>query len=88
MAVGELLPPVLAGAAGGIAVGVALAYASVGLLDLRLLTGGRTDPALVLPPLTLVPVALLAGVVAAVVGMESAGRRRERLGLVLRAGTE
>lgn len=86
VAVGELLPPVLAGAVGGIAVGVVLAYASVGLLGLRVLTGGRTDPSLVLPPLVFVPPALLAAVVAAVVAVESAARRRERLGLVLRAG--
>jgi putative ABC transport system permease protein len=88
VAVGELLPPVLAGAAGGIAVGVVLAYASVGLLDLRRLTGERTDPALVLPPLILVPIALLAAVVALVVALESDRGRRERLGLILRAGSE
>jgi hypothetical protein len=85
VAVGELLPPVLAGAVGGVALGLGLAYASVGLLDLGPLTGGA---GLVVPPVTAVPVALLVVAVAAVVALESARRRRERLGLVLRAGTD
>ena len=71
VAVGELLPLALAGAAGGVAIGLALAYASIGLLDLRRLTGAAADPPLVLPPVTVVPVALVVVAVAAVVAAES-----------------
>jgi putative ABC transport system permease protein len=86
VAAGELLPPVLVGGLGGLALGVLLAHASLGLLALRLLTGQATDPALVLPWVSVLPVLLLAVAVLVVVGVESSLRRRERLGQVLRAG--
>jgi putative ABC transport system permease protein len=86
VAVGELLPPVLIGAVGGLLVGVVLAHATLGSLALRLLTGQTTDPALVVPWVSAVPVALLVLAVAVVVQVESSIRRRERLGQVLRAG--
>jgi putative ABC transport system permease protein len=87
VAAGELLPPVVVGAVGGLVLGVLLAHASVGLLALRLLTGQATNPALVVPWLTVVPVVLLVLAVAVVVEVESSLHRRERLGQVLRAGT-
>jgi putative ABC transport system permease protein len=86
VAVGELLPPVAFGALGGLALGVLLAHASLGLLALRLLTGQVSDPALAVPVLVLVPAALLMLVVVVVVGAESSLHRRERLGQILRAG--
>jgi putative ABC transport system permease protein len=87
VAAGELLPSVVVGAVGGLTLGVLLAHASLGLLALRLLTGEATDPALVVPWSSGVPVLLLALAVLAVVGVESSMRRRERLGQLLRAGT-
>jgi len=86
VAAGELLPPVIVGAVGGVAIGVLLAHASLGLLALRLLTGQTTDPALVVPWMSVVPVVVLMAAVVVVVLVESSLRRRERLGLVLRAG--
>ncbi|MEU1589105.1 ABC transporter permease [Micromonospora sp. NPDC005710] len=87
VAAGELLPPVVVTAVCGPLLGALLARLTLGPLDLRLLTGQATDPAAVLPwwLLGLVSVALLA-VVATVVPVESALRRRDRLGEVLRAG--
>jgi putative ABC transport system permease protein len=86
VAAGELLPPVIVGAVGGMAIGVLLAHASLGLLTLRLLTGQSTDPALMVPWMSVVPVVVLMAAVVVVVLVESSLRRRERLGLVLRAG--
>jgi putative ABC transport system permease protein len=86
VAAGELLPPVVVGAVGGLAIGVLLAHASLGLLGLRLLTGQVTEPVLVVPWVTVVPVVLLLVAVAVVVEVESSLSRRERLGQVLRAG--
>jgi putative ABC transport system permease protein len=86
VAAGELLPPVAFGVIGGLALGVLLVHASLGLLALRLLTGQSADPALVVPVLALVPAALLLLTVAVVVGVESSLHRRERLGQILRAG--
>lgn len=88
VAVGELLPPVVLGGVGGAAFGVLLAYASLSLLDLRLLTGQATAPAVVVPPVTVVPVALLVAAVFLMIEVESSRRERLRLDLALRAGTE
>ncbi|WP_433131013.1 FtsX-like permease family protein [Micromonospora sp. CA-240977] len=87
VAAGELLPPVVVAAVCGPLLGALLARLTLGPLDLRLLTGQATDPAAVLPwwLLGLVSVALLA-TAAAVVPVESALRRRDRLSEVLRAG--
>jgi putative ABC transport system permease protein len=88
VAAGELLPPVVVGVLGGLAIGVLLAHASLGLLALRMLTGQSTDPVLVVPWVTLAVVAVLfVASVGGVVAVESSLRRRERLGEVLRAGT-
>ncbi|MDA0637511.1 ABC transporter permease [Nonomuraea sp. MCN248] len=84
VATGELLPPVLVAAVAGPLLGVALAHLTFGSLALRLL-GADPEPA---PPwwgLGMVAVVFLAGV-AVVVPVESALRRRRRLGEVLRAG--
>ena len=86
VAAGELLPPVAIGALGGLALGVLLAHATLGRLALRLITGQRADPALVVPWVSAVPVLLLVLAVGVVVAVESSLRRRERLGEVLRAG--
>lgn len=88
VAAGELLPPVIVGAVGGLALGVLLAHASVGLLALRLLTGQATDPALVVPWVSAIPVLMLIGAVGVIVAVESSLRRRERLGQILRAGNQ
>jgi putative ABC transport system permease protein len=88
VALGELLPPVVVGALGGLLIGVILARASLGRLALRLITGQATDPTLVVPWVSLVPVLLLGVAVAVVVGVESSLRRRERLGQILRAGNQ
>ncbi|MEU4474358.1 FtsX-like permease family protein [Micromonospora sp. NPDC023888] len=87
VAAGELLPPVVVTAVCGPLLGALLARSLLGPLDLRLLTGQAADPGAVLPwwLLGLVSVALLAAA-AAVVPVESALRRRDRLGEVLRAG--
>ncbi|WP_214417232.1 FtsX-like permease family protein, partial [Sphaerisporangium fuscum] len=87
VAAGELLPPVVVAAVAGPLLGVLVARLALGPLALRLLTGQDADPSLV-PPwarLGLVAVALPA-VVAVVVPIESALRRRRRPGEVLRAG--
>jgi putative ABC transport system permease protein len=86
VAAAELLPPVVVGAIGGLALGVLLAHASLGLLTLRLLTGQITNPVLVVPWVIVVPVLLLVAAVAFVVEVESSQGRRERLGQVLRVG--
>jgi putative ABC transport system permease protein len=87
VAAGELLPPVMVAAVCGPLLGVLFARLTLGSLALRLLTQQAADPDLVLPwPLLgLVTVSLLAAV-ALVVPIESALRRRRRLGEVLRAG--
>ncbi|RZT77126.1 putative ABC transport system permease protein [Micromonospora violae] len=87
VAAGELLPPVVVAAVCGPLLGALLARLTLGPLDLRLLTGQATDPAVVLPwwLLGLVGVALLAAATT-VVPVESALRRRDRLSEVLRAG--
>ena len=84
---GELLPATLVATLGGLAVGVLLARVSLGPLALRLVTGQPADPALVVPWWTLVPAVLLVSSLAVIVAVETSLRRRERLGLVLRAGT-
>jgi putative ABC transport system permease protein len=86
MATAELLPPALIATVSGLAIGVLLAHTTLARLALRLLTGQSTDPALVVPWLTAVPVLLAGLLVIVVVGVESSVRRRERLGQVLRAG--
>ncbi|MCG2801344.1 MAG: ABC transporter permease, partial [Cellulomonas sp.] len=86
IAVGELLPPVLAAGASGIGLGVLLAGLVAGPLGLRLATGQPVDPALAVPAWVLVPVAALVLVVVVIVAAESSLTRRERLGQVLRAG--
>jgi hypothetical protein len=85
VAAGEVVPPVLVGAVGGLALGVLLAYASIGPLGLRRLTGPATDPGPAVPWPAAVLVALLVLAAAVVVLTESARSRRERLGQVLRA---
>ncbi|GIJ76731.1 putative ABC transport system permease protein [Micromonospora phaseoli] len=87
VAAGELLPPVVVAAVCGPLFGALLAHLTLGPLELRLLTGQATDPAAALPwwLFGLVSVALLAAA-AAVVPVESALRRRDRLSEVLRAG--
>ncbi len=86
VAAGELLPSVIVGTVGGLVLGVVLAHASLGLLALHLLTGEATDPALVVPWTSAVPVVLVVVAALVVVAVESSLRRRERLGQVLRAG--
>ncbi|MEU7925275.1 FtsX-like permease family protein [Micromonospora sp. NPDC049801] len=87
VAAGELLPPVAVVAVCGPLLGALLARATLGPLDLRLLTGQADDPAAILPwwLLALLGTALLAAA-ATVVPVESALRRRDRLSEVLRAG--
>jgi len=84
VAAGELLPPTLVAAVGGVLIGVVLVGALVGPLALRLVTGQDADPAVVLPWWALAPVGLLVATVLVVVAVESSARRRERLGQVLR----
>ncbi|MDM7854987.1 FtsX-like permease family protein [Cellulomonas alba] len=84
VATGELLPPTLVAAVGGVLLGVLLVGAIVAPLALRLVTGQAGDPGVVLPWWAVVPVALLTATVVAVVAVESSARRRERLGQVLR----
>ncbi|MBQ1023836.1 ABC transporter permease [Micromonospora sp. C95] len=87
VAAGELLPPVVVAAFCGPLLGALLARLTLGPLELRLLTGQAADPAAALPwwLLGLVSMALLA-TTAAVVPVESALRRRDRLSEVLRVG--
>jgi putative ABC transport system permease protein len=84
VAAGELLPPVAVGALVGLALGVLLAHASLGLLALRLLTGQATAPVPVVPWVAVLPVALLVTAIALVVEVESSRSGRQRLGQVLR----
>jgi len=81
---GELVPPILVGAVGGLLFGVLLAGAIVSPLALRLVTGQSTDPGVVLSWWAITPVLLLAATVLVVVAVESSVRRRESLGQVLR----
>ncbi len=83
VAAGELLPPTLVAALGGLLIGVLLAGAIVAPLALRLVTGQSSDPGLVLPWWATVPVLLLAATVLVVVAVESSARR-EGLGQMLR----
>jgi len=87
VAAGELLPPVAVAAVGGPLLGALLARLTLGPLELRLLTGQAADPAPVPPwwALGLVGVVVLA-MVPVLVCHESAVRRRQRLGDVLRVG--
>jgi putative ABC transport system permease protein len=89
VAAGELLPPVVLAAVGGPLLGVLLARLTLGPLALVVLTGQSADPAIVAPWwwLGLIAAAYVA-TIAAVVPIESIGRRRRRLGEVLRAGDE
>jgi putative ABC transport system permease protein len=84
VAAGELLPPTLVAALGGVLLGVVLVGALVAPLALRLVTGQADDPGVVLPWWAIVPVGLVAATVLVVVAVESSARRRERLGQVLR----
>lgn len=84
VAAGELLPPTLVAAVGGVLIGAVLVGALVAPLALRLVTGQVSDPGVVLPWWAFVPVGLLAATVLVVVAVESSARRRERLGQVLR----
>ena len=86
IAIGELLPPVLAAGATGVGLGVLLAGLVAGPLELRLATGQPGDPTLAIASWVLLPVVALVLVVVAVVAAESSLTRRERLGQVLRAG--
>ncbi|MFI5844212.1 FtsX-like permease family protein [Catenuloplanes sp. NPDC051500] len=87
VAAGELLPPVLAAAIAGPAVGVSLAYLALPSLSLRLLTAQAADPPLTLPWWQVIVLAtVLLGAVAVVVPVESALRRRRNLGEILRIG--
>lgn len=86
IAIGELLPPVLAAGACGIGLGVLLAGLVAGSLELRLATGQPVDPALAIAGWAPLPVVALVLVVMVVVAAESSLTRRERLGQVLRAG--
>ncbi|MGW0506108.1 FtsX-like permease family protein [Micromonospora sp. NPDC003241] len=87
VAAGEVLPPVVVAAVCGPLLGAMLAHLTLGPLELRMLTGQAADPTTVLPwwLLGLVGVALVAAA-AAVVPVEAALRRRDRLSEVLRAG--
>ncbi len=84
VAAGELLPPTLVAAAGGVLLGVLLVGVLVAPLALRLVTGQANDPGVVLPWWAIVPVGLVTVTVLVVVAIESSARRRERLGQVLR----
>ncbi|GIG20623.1 hypothetical protein Cch01nite_13470 [Cellulomonas chitinilytica] len=84
VAAGELLPPTLVAALGGVLLGVLLVGGLVAPLALRLVTGQSADPSVVLSWWAVVPVGLLTATVLVVVAVESSARRRERLGQVLR----
>lgn len=84
VAAGELLPPTLVGAAGGVLLGVLLVGTLVGPLAFRLVTGQSQDPAVEPAWWVVAPVVLLVVTVLVVVAVESSTRRRERLGQVLR----
>jgi hypothetical protein len=84
LATGELLPAVLLAVIGGALAGVLLARLTLGLLALRLLTGRDADPGFAVPWFAVLPVVLLVAAVPAVVELETARRRPEHLGQVLR----
>lgn len=88
VAAAELLPVVVFAAFCGPLLGTLLARITIGPLSLRVLTGQTADPEPVVSWWTaeLTTVAALAVVLVIVVAVESALRRRLRLGDVLRAG--
>lgn len=87
VAAAELLPLALIAAVGGPLLGVLLAHLTFGPLALRMLTSQPDSPALILPWAEIVVIALaFPAMVAAVVSVESAVRRRSRLSEVLRIG--
>jgi putative ABC transport system permease protein len=87
MTFGELTPLALTAVLAGTAIGIAVPWALTGALGLDLLTG---DPAATSLQVTWVSIAGAVGVVlvslAVAVAVESAVRRRDRLGEVLRVG--
>jgi putative ABC transport system permease protein len=87
VAAGELLPPVAVAALAGPPLGILLAYLTFGPLALRVLVGTDGDPAVAVPwwGAALLAAGFLAAVTV-VVPIESALRRRRRLGELLRAG--
>ncbi|MBB2940846.1 putative ABC transport system permease protein [Actinoplanes lutulentus] len=88
VATAELLPLAAVAALAGPALGLGLAWQTLGPLALRLLTGQSADPAAHLPWPALIVVSTSFLVVAlAVAPAESALRRRQHLSEVLRVGT-
>jgi len=85
---GEMLPGTLLASAGGAALGAVLSATTTGALALRLVTGQPADPQPVLTSWAAVPVVVAAVTVVAQACLESSLRRRERLGEVLRAGSQ
>ncbi|KQY42994.1 FtsX-like permease family protein [Cellulomonas sp. Root137] len=87
MTFGELAPLALAAVLAGTVIGVAVPWVLTGALGLDLLTG---DPAATSLQVTWVPIVgatvVVLGALAVAVGVESAVRRRDRLGEVLRVG--
>jgi putative ABC transport system permease protein len=86
LVLGELLPATLTAALGGLVVGAVVAGLATAPLALRLVTGGSSDPPLVVPWWIVVPALLVVASLLGVAAVETSVRRRERLGLVLRAG--
>ena len=86
IAVGELVPPVLAAGAWGLGLGVLLAELVAAPLGLRLATGQPVDPTLAVGWGVAAPAVALVLVVLVVVAAEASLTRRDRLGQVLRAG--
>jgi putative ABC transport system permease protein len=87
MTFGELAPLALAAVLAGTAIGIAVPWVLMGALGLELLTG---HPAATSLQVTWVPIvgatAVVLGSLAVAVWVESAVRRRDRLGEVLRVG--
>lgn len=83
---GEMLPAVTLSCVGGSALGLAVAHACLDALDLGRLTGQSGTPALVVPWLAAAPLLACVATVLAVVAVERAARRSERLGQALRIG--
>ena len=87
MTFGELAPLALAAVLAGTAIGIAVPWVLTGALGLDLLTG---HPAAAALQVTWVPIVgatvVVLGALAVAVGVESAVRRRDRLGEVLRVG--
>ena len=87
MTFGELAPLAIAAVLAGTAIGIAVPWVLTGALGLDLLTG---DPAATSLQVTWVPIVgatvVVLGALAVAVGVESAVRRRDRLGEVLRVG--